>query len=190
MKFEKTKCMNGLWWQILVVFFIFIFAFPIFIEVRFSFNPIQNRGVVALFVFRIKIFYIIFSFHGKEIEIKNEKEAKVQKLEFESEKFELMENFGKQIVEKINLKKIYVFYNLGVGGSMQTALLCGVVNQIFNQIFLRIKSKKPTASLCVFDNPSFNNTETEFACRGRVSICVFDVVYSFVNSVILMKSKA
>ena len=179
--------MRELWWQILVAVIVFVLAFPIFLEVRLSFNPIQNRGVVALFVFRLKIFYVIYSFHGKEIEIKNEKETKIKKIDFGSEKFAFVEEFGKQIKEKVKLKKVYVFYNLGVGDAMQTALLCGVVNQILIQLFLRIKSKKPTASLFIFDNPSFNNTQAEFVCRGQVSICLFDVVYSFVNSVILTR---
>ena len=181
--------MSDLWWQILVAVLVLAFAFPIFVEVKFSFNPIQNRGVIGLFVFGIKVFYVIFSFRGKEIELKNEKETKLKKLDFQSESFAFVEEFGNQIKQKIKLKKIYVFYNLGVGDAMQTALLCGVVNQLLTQIFLKVKSKKPTASLCIFDNPSFNNVETEFVCQGQMSISLFDVVYSFVNSVILTKRR-
>ena len=77
--------------------FILLIVFPVFIEVRISYNPIFNRGVVALFIFKKKIFYYFIAFHGTYIEFKNEKETKTQELEFESEKFEVMEEFGKQV---------------------------------------------------------------------------------------------
>ncbi len=166
-------------------FFILLVAFPIFFEVRLAYNPMFNRGVVALFVFKKKVLYYIFSFHGGYIELQNEKETKTQKLQFQSEQFAVMEEFGRQIKDKIKLKKFYVFYNIGVGDAFLSALVCGLINQILTYSFLFLKSKKPTASFCVYDTASYNKEMFEAVAVVQVSISFFDVVYSFIYSVII-----
>ena len=130
---------NSLYYLIPVVL-ILLLIFPIFVEVRASYNPIFNRGVVALFVFKKKVFYYIFSIKGRYIELQNEDETKWQKLEFSSQKFAVVEKFMQEIKEKIKLKKLYVFYNIGVGDAFLNALVCGYVNEAIRQFFLRIKS--------------------------------------------------
>ncbi len=167
--------------------FILLIVFPVFIEVRVSYNPIFNRGVVALFIFKKKIFYYFISFHGTYIELKNEKETKTQELEFESEKFEVMEEFGKQVAYKLKLKKFYIFYNIGVDDAFSGAMLCGLINQIFTFLFLFLKSKKPTASFCVYDTVSYNKEVFELAGVTQISISLFDIAYSFLYSVIITK---
>lgn len=164
---------------------ILLLVFPVFVEIRMSFNPLYNRGVVALFLFGKKIFYYIFSFHGKYIELQNEQETKMQELEFSSPQFAVMEEFGKQIKDKIKLKKLYIFYNIGTGDAFSSAMLCGFINMVTTQFFLYLKNKKPTASFCVYDTVSYNLNTFEVAGRVSVSISFFDVVYSYLHSVIL-----
>ena len=171
-------------------FVIVVLVFPVFAEVRVSFNPLFNRGVVALFLFRFKVLYFIFSFHGKYIELENEKETKRQELEFSSQQFALMEEFSKQIKDKVRLKKMYVFYNIGTGDAYSSALVCGILNYALTQVFLVLKSHKPTASFCVYDTVSYNKTNCEVAGRIAVSISFFDVAYSFILSVILTRRRA
>ncbi len=165
-------------------FFVFVLIFPIFIEVRVSFNPLFNRGVVALFLFRFKVLYFIFSFHGKYIELQNEKETKRQELEFSSPQFAVMEEFTKQIKDKLRLKKLLLFYNIGTGDAFSSAVLCGVINQIVTGIFLRLKDKKPTASCCIYDTVSYNKTMCEIAGRVEISISLFDLAYSFLLALV------
>ncbi len=172
-------------YYLIPAFIILLVAFPVFVEVRLSYNPFFNRGVVALFLFKKKIFYYIFSFHGKYIELQNEKETKTEKLQFQSEQFAVMEEFGRQIKDKIKLKKLYVFYNIGLGDAYISALACGFINQAFSFLFLYLKSKKPTASLCVYDTVSYNKEVFEVATVTQISISLFDVAYSFLYSVII-----
>ncbi len=180
--------MNFLFYLIPTVL-ILLLVFPIFAEVRVSFNPLFNRGVVALFVFRFKVMYYIFSFHGKYIELQNEKETKRQELEFSSQQFVLVEEFVKQVKQKTRLKKMYVFYNIGTGDAFSSAILCGYINTILTQFFLVLKSKRPTTSFCVYDTVSYNKTQCEVAGRVGASISFFDVAYSFLIAVILTRRK-
>ena len=180
--------MNSLYYLIPAVVVI-ILVFPVFAEVRVSFNPLFNRGVVALFLFRIKVFYFIVSFHGTYVELQNEKETKRQEIEFSSQQFAHVEEFSKQIKDKIRLKKMYVFYNIGTGDAYSSALVCGLVNLVLMHVFLVLKSHKPTASFCVYDTVSYNKTQCEVAGRVAASISFFDVAYSFVLSVILSRRR-
>jgi len=169
--------------------FILLMIFPIFVEIRVSFNPFFNRGVVSLFVFKKQIFYYLVSFNGKYIELQNKDETKMKKIDFESQEFAVMEEFGRQLKDKIRLKKLYVFYNIGTGDAYSSALVCGVLNQVLMQVFLYIKNHKPTASLCVYDTVSYNKAKCEVAGRVLVSISFFEVVYSWLYSVIITKKK-
>lgn len=189
--FKQNKVMD---WKISLYYiipavFILILVFPVFAEIRVSYNPIFNRGVIALFVLKKKMFYFIFSFHGKYIELENETETKRQELEFSSPQFAVMEEFGKQMKDKIRLKKFYVFYNIGTGDAFSSAMLCGLLNQILSQLFLFIKSHKPTASMCVYDTVSYNKQMCEIAGVVQATVSFFDIVYSYIYSVIITKRK-
>lgn len=168
---------------------ILILIFPTFLEVRVSFNPLFNKGVVALFVFKFKLFHYVFSFNKNMIELENEDKHKTTKLDFEGPELAVMEEFMKQLKDKIRLKKCYVFYNIGFSDAFLSAMFCGFLNQVLTQIFVNIKSKKPTASLCIFDNVSFNRTVFEIAGRVLISVSLFEVVYSYIYSVIITKKK-
>lgn len=167
---------------------ILILIFPIFLEMRMSFNPLENRGVISLFVFNKKIFCYIFCIKGKMIELLNEKD-KLKTLDFNSPEFAIMQEFGRQLQNKIRLKKCYVFYNIGMGDAFLSALLCGYINLILTQIFLIVKSKKPTASFCIYDTISYNRLSSEFALRVEIAVSFFEVVYSYLYSVIITKKK-
>ncbi len=169
--------------------FLLVLVFPIVVEVRVSANPLINRGVVALFVFGIKIFYFIVSFHGTYVLIENEEETKKQELDFKSHQFEFMQEFVGQMKDKIKLKKLYIFYNIGTGDAFSSSIVCGLINLAVTQFFVYLKSYKPTASLCIYDTVSYNKQEFEVAARSQVSISFFDVAYSYLSSVILTYRK-
>ncbi|MDE6583696.1 MAG: hypothetical protein K2K31_03515 [Clostridia bacterium] len=168
---------------------ILLFVFPIFVEFRVSFNPLYNRGVVALFVFKKKIFYYIISFHGKYIKLENEKDTKMQEIEFSSPEFEVIEEFMRQLKDKIRLKECLIHYQIGTGDAYSSALVCGFLNVLIMQAFLYVKSHKPTASLCVYDTVSYNKVQCEIAGFVSISVSFFDVAYSYLYSVIITKTK-
>lgn len=183
---EDAKILLGL---IAAAVGILLLVFPVFFEVRVSYNPLFNRAVVALFVFRVKIFYYVVSFHGRVIELENDKGTKMKCLETSSPQFLFIEEFMRQIKDKLRLKKLFVFYNIGTGDAFSSAMLCGLLNTLLTNLFLRLKSKKPTASFCVYDTISYNKVSAEVAGRAAAAISFFDVAYSFVYSVIITKRK-
>lgn len=174
---------------IIPAFVILLLVFPIFLEVKISFNPLKNRGVVALFLFKKKLIYYYVEMHGKYITLVNDTETKKEELEFDSPKFAVIEEFIKQVKDKVRLKYLFVYYNIGLGDAFRSAMFAASVNQLLNFIFINLKSKKPTASFCIYDTVSYNRTIFEMAGRMKISISLFDLVYSFIYGVIITKNK-
>ena len=174
---------------IIPAFIILLLVFPIFLEVKISLNPLKNRGVVALFLFKKKLIYYYVELHGKYITLINNTETKKEELEFDSPKFAVIEEFIRQVKDKVRLKYLFVYYNIGLGDAFRSAMLSAGINQLLNFIFIRLKSKKPTASFCIYDTVSYNRTIFEMAGRIKISISIFDLVYSFIYSAIITKNK-
>ena len=168
------------WLALIPAVIILLLVLPVIIEVRVSFNPLYNRGVIALYIFRIKALYYCFSFRGGEIKLENEKSLKVVQIKFSGESLEVLKSFTKEIQCKVKLKNLCIYYNIGAGDAFDGALVCGLLNQIFLQVFVQIKNRKPTATLVLFDNVLYNKLECELACRTKISISFWDLICSFI----------
>ena len=172
------KSITSLWYLIPAIF-VLLLVIPIVFEVRGSYNLLKNSGTISLFVFKFKIFHYIFSFHKNGIELHNQKTKKFQRFEFSGTKFVAMEEFVRQIKDKVKLKNLGVYYNIGLGDAFSSAILCGIVNQMIVNLFIFFKNNKPTASLSLFDSVSFNREIFEVAVRGRGSISFFEIATHF-----------
>ncbi len=184
--------MNALY--LLIPFFlILLFLMPVLAEARVTFNLESKSGVLCVYLYGIKIFYNMYKIKGKTIILKNEKETKEKEIDISSQDLLLLEYFAVEIKDKTRLKELFLFYNLGAGDAFYSAILGGLINSIVLTFFTTIKSKKPTASLGIYDTISYNKSLFEVALRGKITITLIDVVYSFINAVILTwkaKSKA
>lgn len=166
---------------------ILIFVFPIVVELRLSYNPFQNTGTIAVYWFRMKLKHYVFNLHMSYIVFENDKERKIQKLSFSGEDFEVLKEFAKEVEDKVKLKKLYVFYNLGALDAFSGAIIAGVINQLCVQTFLFLKNKKPTASMCVYDNVCYNKHVCEVAIKSKISISIFELIYSWVYAFLKTK---
>lgn len=168
---------------------ILLLMFPIFLEVRVSYNPLKNSGALGIFLFKKKLKYYFLEIHGKYIILKNDKELKEEEIEFSDPKFLIIEEFIKQIKDKIRVSHLFVFYNIGLGDAFLSSMFCAVLNQFINLFFVNLKSRKPTATLSLCDIVSFNRTICEVAVNMKISLSLIDLVYSFIYSSIIIKSK-
>lgn len=181
--------MNSLYFLI-PTFFIILLVLPIFLEVRLSFNVLDKSGVFCVYLFKKKLQYFIFEIDGKEIRLKDEKQTQQKQIDFDSPELALYEEFAAQIKDKTRLRYLDVFYNIGIGDAYLTSMICGALNVAILIFFTSLKNSKPTASLALYNTSSFNRTVAELAGVINLSISLFDVVYSFIISVILSRKKA
>lgn len=185
---SRLSDMSSLYFLIPTVIIILL-VMPIFLEVRLSFNLLDKSGVFCIYLFRKKLQYFKFEIDGREIKLKDEEETKEKQIDFDSPEIALYEEFSTQIKDKTRLRFIEVFYNVGLNDAFLTSMVCGVINIAVLIFFTSLKNKKPTASLQLYNTSSFNKKVANLATVINLSISLFDVVYSFIISVILSKKK-
>ena len=185
---SRLSDMSSLYFLITTVIIILL-VMPIFLEVRLSFNLLDKSGVFCIYLFRKKLQYFKFEIEGREIKLKDEEETKEKQIDFDSPEIALYEEFSTQIKDKTRLRFIEVFYNVGLNDAFLTSMVCGVINIAVLIFFTSLKNKKPTASLQLYNTSSFNKKVANLATVINLSISLFDVVYSFIISVILSKKK-
>lgn len=185
---SRLSDMSSLYFLIPTVIIILL-VMPIFLEVRLSFNLLDKSGVFCIYLFRKKLQYFKFEIEGREIKLKDEEETKEKQIDFDSPELALYEEFSTQIKDKTRLRFIEVFYNIGLNDAFLTSMVCGVINIAVLIFFTSLKNKKPTASLALYNTSSFNKRVANLATVINLSISLFDVVYSFIISVILSKKK-
>lgn len=185
---SRLSDMSSLYFLIPTVIIILL-VMPIFLEVRLSFNLLDRSGVFCIYLFRKKLQYFKFEIEGREIKLKDEEETKEKQIDFDSPEIALYEEFSTQIKDKTRLRFIEVFYNVGLNDAFLTSMVCGVINIAVLIFFTSLKNKKPTASLQLYNTSSFNKKVANLATVINLSISLFDVVYSFIISVILSKKK-
>lgn len=181
--------MSG-YYLIIPAVIILIFMCPILLQAKATLNVEDMSGVVSVFIFRKKIIYFFYKIEGKKIILTNEDNAKEEEFDFSSEEVVLYQEMIKQIRDKARLKEIYLFYNIGLQDAFASAMLCGLINTVATIFFTKIKNEKPTASFGVYDTVSYNKRVLELSFMTKVSISLFDIVYSFASSVILSRKKA
>lgn len=185
---SRLSDMSSLYFLIPTVIIILL-VMPIFLEVRLSFNLLDKSGVFCIYLFRKKLQYFKFEIDGREIKLKDEEETKEKQIDFDSPEIALYEEFSTQIKDKTRLRFIEVFYNVGLNDAFLTSMICGVINIAILIFFTSLKNKKPTASLQLYNTSSFNKKVANLATVINLSISLFDMVYSFIISVILSKKK-
>lgn len=168
---------------------ILLLIMPIKMKVRVSFNVLEMSGALGIFIFGIKIQDLIFWFKkNKLVSMKNNK-AHSKELEFDSDSMVFVEVFASQLKNKTHLREISLIYNLGCQDAFLTSMVAGYLNQAIVDAFAIIKSYRPTARLGMLNNIAYNQKVCTFALRSRLSISLFDVVYSLARSVMLTKKK-
>lgn len=180
--------MNSLYF-LFPTFFIILLVLPIFLEIRVSFNVLSKSGVFCIYIFKKKLQYFIFEIDGREIRLKDEQQTQEKQIDFDSPELAFYEELSSQIKDKTRLRFLEIFYNIGLGDAYLTSLICGTLNVAILIFFSSLKNSKPTASLALYNTSSFNKTVAELAVVVSLSISLFDVVYSLLNSVILSKKK-
>lgn len=168
---------------------VLIMFLPIQFEVRASLNFHNLSGAVGAFVFKRKIIHSLIWIKGKKIVTRSEGKTDTQEIEFNGKEIIFLEMFSSQIKKKTRLKKLAIYYNIGLKDAFLTCYLCGIINFIISILFARIKSERPTATLENNDTVSYNLSIMQASVVLKFSISLFDVVYSLLCSVILTRKK-
>lgn len=173
-------------YYLLIPFGLILLCFlPIKMEGKASFNLLEMSGAFGIFLYKIKMTHEEVWISHKKIMMKKDKNVESKEIDLSSKEILFLKIFISQIRDKTRLRLVSVFYNLGTGDAFTSSIAAGYINSILLIFFTSIKNSKPTASLGVYDTISYNKEVCQFAVKIILSITLFDVVYSFIRSVIL-----
>ena len=175
------------YYLLIPTFIIVICFFPIKMEGRASFNFIDLSGAFGIFLYKIKMTHEEIWIKHKKIMMKKYNNVESKEIDLSSKEILFLKIFINQIRDKTRLRQLSVFYNLGTGDAFYSSMIAGYINIALLIFFTSIKNSKPTASLGVYDTISYNKEVCQFAVKVILSITLFDVVYSFIRSVILTR---
>ena len=175
------------YYLLIPLFIIIILFFPIKLEGRFAFNLFDLTGAFGFFLYNIKLDHQEIWIKHRKIIAKKDNKVESKEIELDSDEILFIKIFISQIKDKTRLRLLSVFYNLGLDDAFTSAMVGGYINSLLLIFFTSIKNSKPTASLGVYDTISYNQKICQFSARIILSISLFDVVYSFIRSVILTR---
>ena len=170
------------------LFFIVIILVPISLKIRLSYNVEKNRGVSSIYIGPIKIFLFIFKIKGKAIIVKTKKKRREIDIDFSDKQMRFIEEFTKQIEQKIRIKKFYIMGRIGLFSADKNAIIVSFIS-IISKIFLSIlKTKKSYAqNLKAEFYPAFNQDVFQLSGFGKISISIFDILYSLIMSTVIIR---
>ena len=175
-------------YYLLIPFFIILICFiPIKLEGKVSFNFLDLSGAFGIFFYKIKITHQQIWIKHKKIMLQKDNHVESKEISFDSNEILFVKILIGQIRDKIRLRLLMLFYNLGLDDAFLTSMVAGYINVLMLIFFTSIKNSKPTASLGVYDTISYNRQVCQFATKIILSISLFDVVYSLIRSVILSR---
>ena len=168
------------------LFFVVIFCIPINFRIKIAINFNKKNIIFSLFLWKIKIVTLQAFIRGTKIFIKSKKKKQIN-ISFKSKSMQFMENFMTNLKSKIQPKKICIYSRIGLGDAKDTATFCGLVITLAKTIFCYVKNQKPTCSTSSFISPDFKREMQIFCLYTCFSITLFDIVYSLIISLFILR---
>ena len=174
-------------WLIIPLFLFILLLLPFIFEVRISYNVYKNYGTLALKLWFIKIVLITFKIKGKTIVIRTKKDAKQIEISLIGPEIKLLEQFSVQIKDKIKVKKLEFHSHIGTGDAFQSAMLSAGISIAISMFLGYIKNFKDTAQIDIVNHANYKEKVFQISLLGRISISIFDTLYSFIMASIIVK---
>ncbi len=166
---------------IIVLFVILLIVIPVNYSIGFNYDPYKNKGVfgIKFLFFRFRI--AIFKIKGLGIEIKNKgnKKATEVQIVLDPEQFRYIKNLINQFKNKLKIKTVHFFSKVGAGDAFTSAMLSGAVLEIICVICAYLKNFKQTGPIEIGNKTEFNEKIFKLNFRIKISVSLFDLLYSF-----------
>lgn len=172
----------------LIVFFVaslilLLLVFPFKARLMGHFNLIEMKGFYSFKAWRIKLLCgRAYLDKNNKLIIENTNNAIKDKY-----KDDFTKKFSLQILTKINVKKVELFFTEGFKeNSFSSAIVCGSASVIVNTIYSYLTQKYEDVRLFEDITPTFGKDSFELTFDFVVSISLFEIFKSLIESKILM----
>lgn len=186
MIFQHNNNMQSLL-LIIVVFFLLVLIVPIFVKFHLSYDIINNLGTLSVYIFFIRIILFKIRVKNKNIVLVTQKDQKEVETEISEKQIRFLNQLTTQLKQKLIVRKLYAYSRIGTGDAGSSAILTGLFNSIVGCVLASIKNVKKSARIGTFSEPSYNEKHLTFSLYGSFMITIFDILYSIVMSLAIVK---
>lgn len=172
---------------IVVVFFLALLIMPIFCKVYFTFDVINNIGVISLYVFFIKIIAYKIKRVKNQLVLYTEVKKKEIELEITNKQLRFIKQLTVQLKEKVVFKSVDIYYKIGLNDAYYTAIWSGIFNVIVSSILGYIKNIKKSCKMRVYNFPEYNGINMIASINIKCFITLFDIIYAIFMSFLIIR---
>ncbi len=162
---------------------VFVLIFPLFIQLRFYVNVLENLGAISitlLWIFPIMNFRFNLKRDAIHIITKKQKEKDIQLF---SVKSYLMLQFFKNLFLKLKIFEIYLFSYFGKkNDAMTTAMLNGYIVSLMHILFVLIHNKKGDYISNIVCDKDFEKSEFKFSFFSSIFILPTSILFCFLQT--------
>lgn len=174
-------------WLLIPLFLFLLLILPFIFEIRISYNFYKNFGTFSLKLWFIKLKVITFKIKGKKLIVRTKNNTKQIEISLVGPEIKLLEQFSVQIKDKIKVKKLEFHSRIGTGDAFHSAMLSSLISVLISMLWGYIKNEKDTALIDVVNHTEYKEKVFQISLLGRVSISIFDTLYSFIMASIIVK---
>ena len=178
--------MQSLFWLFLL-FFLILIVVPITINIKISYDPLKNKGVLGFRIFRFKVAFSSFKFKGLGIEVKT-RAKKPQEVELKASRKDII--YLKRLIalfrDKLRIHNMFLDCKIGLEDAFQSAVVSGAINSVVCSLFAFVKNFKQTGSIKIKSKTEYNQKIFKIRINFKLSISILDLIYcllfAFVNT--------
>lgn len=173
---------------LILLFFIILIIFPFSFKIYVGYDINLNDGYFLIKLCNIKLYQTSIKRRGKTIVLIEKRKNKDLEIEITEEQFRFLKILFNEIKNKIKIKIIDLESEVGAIEPFYSAIFSSIFSSIVLAIFARLKIKQPTASFKLNNNTRFFYFILKMNFFLKISISIFDVLYSLVVAVLKNKN--
>ena len=161
------------------------------LKVKLFFNVKNNSGVIKVKLANVEIINYKISFCDRCLKFTTKKgKNKYLPLNFNEQTIEEYNNFQEILFKKTYFKNFSVYLNFGLKDSnFKTAMICGYFDILTKIFYCLLKTKKNETEFSSKIYPNFNSTVIKIGVKAKISLSIYDLIWSFFESKISSKTK-
>lgn len=175
-------------WQIVLLIIIVTLIMPIPVNTKIAFNILKLSGEINIQVLRVFKYKRRVRFKNGYLYITRKGRTKREKISSKNFNIAYAIQFVRQVYFRLILKSLTFVGEEGYyNNAMISAMGAGTVDLISKCVFARIRHNKKSAHIVMRNEAKYNQDCLNFKIEGIITISIFDIIYSIVNSYLSLK---
>ena len=162
------------------------------LKLKVMFNIKSNTGKLQLKYVGIRIFDFDISIKSQCLKLVSKSgKAKYLPIELNQQSLQEYADFQTILFKKTYFKTLAIYFNFGIkSNAFASAMVCGYVDIICKMLYAIFKTKKSEAQAKLKIYPSFKNDVIKFGFKAKISLSIYDLIWSFSEAMIAKQLKS